>query len=171
MIKETSVSNVNLENGKNICDFDCFNCRFEDCINDRLEIEDYIAGENLDRSIITQRGQKKARKLSAQAIKSKKEYHSSDVEGKRAYARAYYSLNRERLKKYRLENKERKSAYDRRYFEKNREKICERNKVKGLKNKKHLRERQKEWREKNRDKIREYQRQYYLKRKLEKAEK
>ena len=158
------------ENSKSLCNMDCFNCKFEDCINDRLEIEDYRACENLDRNIIKERRQKKNRKLSAQAVKSKKEYHSSDPESKRAYARAYYSLNRERFKKYRLENRDRKSAYDRMYFEENRDKICERNRINGLKNKQHLRERQKEWRDKNREKIREYQRRYYLKRKMQNLE-
>ncbi len=154
---------------KAVCDRDCFNCAFDDCINDVIEIEDYIESENIDKGIIKKRGQKRNRKMSEKALKRKKEYLSENAEGKRAYAQAYYSLNRERYVKYRLENKERKSAYDRRYFEKNREKICEKNKVYGLKNKEHLRERQRQWREKNREKIRAYQREYYQCKKQQKT--
>ena len=138
---------------KAVCDRDCFNCTFDDCVNDLIEIEDYIESENIDKDIIKKRRQKRNRKMSEKAVKRKKEYLSEDAEGKRAYAQAYYSLNRERYVRYRLENKERKSAYDRRYFNDNREKIREKNKIYGLKNKEHLRERQKEWREKNREKI------------------
>ena len=59
---------------KAVCDLDCFNCKFDDCINDLLEIEDYVESENLDRDIISERRQKKARKMSALAKKRKKRY-------------------------------------------------------------------------------------------------
>lgn len=155
---------------KEICDRDCFNCKFEDCINDRMEIEDYIEGDKIDKDIIRERSQKKKRKLSPMAIKRKKEYHSENRDNPSSYAKAYYDLNRERYRKYRLENKERKSAYDRDYFSRNKKKITEKNKIYGAKNKEHLRERQKEWREKNRAKIKEYQRQYYLRKKSQNTE-
>ncbi len=152
---------------KKVCNIDCFNCEYEDCINDKLEIEDYLAGEKIDRDIIRDRSQKRKRKLSKLAIKRKKEYKDNNPENSRAYARAYYSVNRERYRKYRLENRDRKSAYDRKYSQENKDKIAERKKIYGEKNKQHLRERQKEWREKNREKIREYQREYYLRKKME----
>ena len=152
---------------KFICDRNCFECKFDDCINDRLEREDYAVSHDIDDNIIKQRRDKKPRKLSPLAKKRKEEYRTQDRNNARAYARAYYDLNRSRLIKYRLQNRERKSAYDREYFEKNRDKILEKHKIYGLKNKEHLRDRQKEWREKNRDKIRQYQRQYYLRKKFE----
>ena len=152
---------------KQVCDLNCFDCKFSDCINDRLEHADFELSQSIDKNIIEQRENKKSRKLSPLAKKRKEEYRTEDRNNARAYARAYYDLNRSRLIKYRLQNRERKSAYDRDYFEKNREKITEKNKIYGLKNKEHLRVRQKEWREKNRDKIREYQRQYYLRKKNE----
>jgi len=151
-----------------VCDLDCFNCKFEDCINDILEAEDYEESQKLDNTIMAQRRQKNARKMSLYAKNKKKEYFTEDRENEKAYARAYYSLNRERLLKYRMQNKDRKSAYDRRYFKQNREKISKKNKIYGLKNKEHLRERQKQWREKNRDKIKAYQREYYLRKKQQK---
>ncbi|MBQ9937090.1 MAG: hypothetical protein IJO86_02035 [Oscillospiraceae bacterium] len=153
---------------KKICDFDCFNCKYSDCINDRLEYDDYLAVEKIDKLIIDKRENAGRRKMSKLAMERKKAYHTENPLDKKAYARAYYDLNRERYKKYRLENKERKSAYDRNYFEKNSEKINERNKIYGLKNKQHLREAQKRWREKNREKLRAYQREYYKKRKEQK---
>ena len=149
---------MNREQVKTVCDMDCFNCKFDDCVNDTIEIEEYLESENLDRDIISRRSQKKARKMSEKAIERKKEYLSENAEGRRAYAQAYYALNRER-----------KSAYDRRYFSDNRDKISQKHKIYGLKNKEHLRERQKEWREKNREKIREYQKEYYNRKKLQKA--
>ena len=152
---------------KSICDFDCFNCKFEDCVNGRLEKEDYESAEKMDKNIIEHRGEKNTRKLSEFALIRKKEYREENRDSKKAYARAYYELNRERFLKYRLSNRKRKSAYDRQYFEKNREEIQKKHKIYGQKNKEHLRERQKEWREKNRDKIKEYQRKYYLRKKKE----
>lgn len=153
---------------KAVCDLDCFNCKFKDCVNDRLEIEDFRAAEKMDKNIINERRGKKNRKMSQYALKRKEEYKSENADSDRAYAQAYYSLNRERYKKYRLENRERKSAYDRDYFSKNKQEIKEKHKIYGQKNKQHLRERQKEWREKNREKIRAYQREYYLRKKEQK---
>ena len=152
---------------KAVCDMDCFNCKYEDCINDRLELFDFVLSNSIDKSIIIYEKGKKTRKLSNFAIERKNAYKIENKQKEKAYAQAYYTLNRERFKKYRLENRERKSAYDRAYFEKNRENIIEKNKIYGLKNKERLRQRQKEWRSKNRDKIKEYQRQYYLKKKQE----
>lgn len=152
---------------KAICDMDCFNCKYEDCINDKLEFEDYVLSSYIDNDIILRRNGKIPRKMSEIAIKRKKEYKTENKQKEKAYAQAYYTLNRERFKKYRLENRERKSAYDRVYFERNRDDIIKKNKIYGLKNKERLHQRQKEWRSKNRDKIKEYQRQYYLRKKLE----
>ena len=134
-----------------------------------MEFDDYVESDNIDRDIISQRKEKTNRKMSAKAIKRKKEYLSQNPNSKKAYAQAYYSLNRERYVKYRLENRQRKSAYDRQYFKENRSKICEKNKIYGLKNKEHLRQRQKEWRQNNREKIRAYQHEYYLRKKKETA--
>ncbi|MEE1279370.1 MAG: hypothetical protein UHH95_00885 [Oscillospiraceae bacterium] len=152
---------------KAVCDLNCFDCKFEDCINDRLEIDDFRLVEEMDKTIIDQRKEKKAQKLSKYALERKKAYKTENPEDKKAYAQAYYSLNRERYKKYRRQNRDRKSAYDRDYFSRNREEINKKHRIYGLKNKERLRERQKEWREKNRDKIKEYQRQYYLRKKEE----
>lgn len=152
---------------KTLCNLDCFNCKFKDCVNDRLEIEDFRSAQKMDKNIIECRGEEKTRKLSQYALIRKKEYQNENRDNKNAYARAYYDLNRERFRKYRLSNKERKSAYDRQYFQKNRDEISQKHKIYGQKNKEHLRERQKEWREKNREKIKEYQRKYYLRKKKE----
>lgn len=150
---------------KMVCNLDCFNCKHSDCINSKIELSEYRKSESIDKNIISERGQKSNRKLSKLAIEKRKEYRENNPENELSYARAYYTVNRERYKKYRLQNKDRKRAYDKDYREKNKDRITEQKRIYGEKNKERLRERQKEWREKNKDKIRAYQRKYYLGRK------
>lgn len=155
-----------------VCDRDCFHCKFDDCINDRLEIEDYLESEKIDKTIIDAPRQKRSRKMTEKARLRKKEYHLKNAEGKASYAKAYYELNREYYSRYRAENRDRKSAYDRHYFEENRERISQKNRAYGEQNKERLRQRHRQWREENREKIRAYQREYYQRKKsAETAEK
>ena len=48
---------------KSLCDLDCFNCKFKDCVNDRLEISDFESAESMDKDIIEHRGEKNARNI------------------------------------------------------------------------------------------------------------
>ena len=46
-----------------ICDMDCFNCKFDHCINDKLTYEDYKQSDELSKEIKIERlGSKEAKK-------------------------------------------------------------------------------------------------------------
>ena len=58
-----------------VCNKDCFNCPFPDCINDEMDHEDYIAAAARDKEL---RSTPKSKKVAAQK-------------------KAYYEANREKL--------------------------------------------------------------------------
>ena len=93
---------------KPVCDYDCFHCPYEDCINDEMRHEDYQEGKKLE------------------LISGAKEYNTS--ESHRAANKKYYEENKEkaaaRNKKYREENKEKVAAYSKKYREENKEKAA-----------------------------------------------
>ena len=111
---------------KPVCDYDCFHCPYEDCINDEMRLEDYQAGKELE------------------LISGAKEYKTSKA--KRDANKKYYKENKEKLtayaKKYREKNKERKAASNKRYYEKNREKAL-------VYRKKYYEENKEKWKEYN----------------------
>ena len=85
-----------------MCNMDCFNCEFDDCINDRLEVEDFK--NSIDEV--------------PKEIKRKREiankYASNNREKNRIYALNYYYQHKEeqnqRSREYAKENKERVAA-------------------------------------------------------------
>lgn len=81
---------------KPVCDYDCFHCPYEDCINDEMRHEDYQEGKKLE------------------LISGAKEYNTS--ESHRATQKKYYEENKEKAaaysKKYREENKEKWKEYN-----------------------------------------------------------
>ena len=96
---------------KPVCDYDCFHCPYEECINDEMRLEDYQEGKKLE------------------LISGAKEYKTS--ESHRAAQKKYYEKNKERLaayqKKYRGKNKEKVAATQKKYYEENKEKWKEYN--------------------------------------------
>ena len=96
---------------KPLCDYDCFHCPYEECINDEMRLEDYQEGKKLE------------------LISGAKEYKTS--ESHRAAQKKYYEKNKERLaayqKKYREKNKEKVAATQKKYYEENKEKWKEYN--------------------------------------------
>lgn len=96
---------------KPVCDYDCFHCPYEECINDEMRLEDYQEGKKLE------------------LIAGAKEYKTS--ESHRAAQKKYYEKNKERLaayqKKYREKNKEKVAATQKKYYEENKEKWKEYN--------------------------------------------
>ena len=96
---------------KPVCDYDCFHCPYEDCINDEMRLEDYQEGKKLE------------------LISGAKEYRT--LKAKRDANKKYYKENKERLaaygKKYREKNKERLAATKKKYYEENKEKWKEYN--------------------------------------------
>ena len=81
---------------KPVCDYDCFHCPYEDCINDEMRLEDYQEGKELE------------------LISGAKEYNTS--ESHRAAQKKYYEENKEKVaaysKKYYEENKEKWKEYN-----------------------------------------------------------
>ena len=65
---------------KPVCDYDCFHCPYEECINDEMRLEDYQEGKKLE------------------LISGAKEYKTS--ESHRAAQKKYYEKNKERLAAY-----------------------------------------------------------------------
>ena len=96
---------------KPVCDYDCFHCPYEECINDEMRLEDYQEGKKLE------------------LISGAKEYKTS--ESHRAAQKKYYEKNKERLaayqKKYREKNKEKVAATQKKYYKENKEKWKEYN--------------------------------------------
>ena len=102
---------------KPVCDYDCFHCPYEDCINDEMRFEDYQEGKELE------------------LISGAKKYNTS--ESHRAAQKKYREENKEKVaaysKKYREENKEKVAAYNKKYYEENKEKWKEYNQKSGQK--------------------------------------
>ena len=46
-----------------ICNKDCFNCPFEDCINDKMDYEDYVESANRDKLAEYQKAYREANKI------------------------------------------------------------------------------------------------------------
>ena len=82
---------------KKICNKDCFNCPYEDCINDEMDHEDYREAAVRDREL---------------AMTPKKRERA-------AYQKAYYEANREKIaagkKAYRETHREAYNRYHREY--------------------------------------------------------
>lgn len=93
---------------KPICNKDCFRCPFPDCINDRLEMEDYKALEEMDRKIFdTVRDSGKPnwyQRLSpeqrAEVLRQRKERYRQDPQMRqrmREKKRLWYEANKGRI--------------------------------------------------------------------------
>ena len=104
-----------------LCDKDCFNCKFPDCIYDGLDANDYAETSARDK-ILTQTPEQK--KLAAQ----QRAYYEANKEKLAAQQRAYYEANKEKLaaqkRAYREANKEKLAAQKRAYYEANKEKLA-----------------------------------------------
>ena len=75
---------------KPVCDYDCFHCPYEDCINDEMRLEDYQEGKELE------------------LISGAKEYNTS--ESHRAATKKYYEENKEKWKEYNQKSRQKKSS-------------------------------------------------------------
>ena len=78
-----------------VCNKDCFNCPFPDCINDEMDHEDYLNSATIEKEIILPKTAKQ-KKLAAQ----KKAYYEANREKLAAQQKAYYEANREKLQEY-----------------------------------------------------------------------
>lgn len=75
---------------KPVCDYDCFHCSYEDCINDEMRLEDYQEGKELE------------------LISGAKEYNTS--ESHRAAQKKYYEENKEKWKEYNQKSRQKESS-------------------------------------------------------------
>ena len=111
---------------KPVCDYDCFHCPYEDCINDELLLEDYQVEKEID-LLSGAREYKTPKAIRA----SNKKYYEENKEKVAAAKKKYYEENKEKVaayrKKYREENKEKVAAYSKKYYEENKEKWKEYN--------------------------------------------
>lgn len=94
-----------------ICDFNCGNCKFEDCINDNLTMDDFKRSNSLDTEI-------KDETLSSIQLAKKRSnmrYREKNKDKLRANDRERYQgerkeVNRKRSSEYYLDNKEELNA-------------------------------------------------------------
>ena len=75
---------------KPVCDYDCFHCPYEDCINDEMRLEDYQEGKELE------------------LISGAKKYNTS--ESRRAAQKKYREENKEKWKEYNQKSRQKKSS-------------------------------------------------------------
>ena len=74
-----------------ICDRDCFNCRFDDCICDEMTADDWKEARGIDDSIHTKTAKEKA------IVAYQKRYREENRETIAAYQKRYREENREAL--------------------------------------------------------------------------
>ena len=74
-----------------ICDRDCFNCRFDDCICDEMTADDWKAARGIDDFIHTKNAKEKS------IAAKKKKYYEENRESIAAKQKKYREENRESL--------------------------------------------------------------------------
>lgn len=88
-----------------ICNRDCFNCQFDDCVCDEMTVEDTAQSRMLEKNFILP---KTDRQIAISA--RKRAYYKKNKDTIRAKHKAYYERNREAV-----------SAYNRIYYRENRD--------------------------------------------------
>ena len=86
-----------------ICDKDCLNCKFPDCICDDMDAEDYAESRRLDCEFVFP----KTKRQESIAAK-KKAYREENRESIAAKKKAYYEENREKWNAYMREYRRKK---------------------------------------------------------------
>ena len=76
-----------------VCNRDCFNCPYPDCILEELEADDYAEQRRIEREIINPKS-KRQEKLAAK----NRAYYEANREKLRAYQREYQKEYRRRKK-------------------------------------------------------------------------
>ncbi len=90
---------------KPICDYDCFHCPYEDCINDEMRLEDYQEGKELELiSGAKEYNTSKSRRA------ARKKYYEENKEKVAAYRKKYYEENKEKWKEYNQKSRQKKSS-------------------------------------------------------------
>ena len=89
------------------CDRDCFNCKFEDCILDDLNADDYRALSVIEKEILFPKTAQQ-KKIAA----GKKAYYEANREKIAAGKKAYREANREKYNQYMREYNRKRRAGD-----------------------------------------------------------
>lgn len=90
---------------KPVCDYDCFHCPYEDCINDELLLEDYQVEKEID-LLSGAREYKTPKAIRA----SNKKYYEENKEKVAAYSKKYREENKEKWKEYNQKSRQKKSS-------------------------------------------------------------
>ena len=99
------------------CDFDCFNCKFSDCVNDELQYEDYKQSDKFTKAAELDRLDNKQlnRKI------RRKAYYEKNKDEISAYRKAYYEKNKDKViahnKAWKKANKDKVIAHNKAWFE------------------------------------------------------
>ena len=90
---------------KPVCDYDCFHCPYEDCINDEMRHEDYQKGKKLE-LISGAKGYNTSESHRA----AQKKYYEENKEKVAAAQKKYYEENKEKWKEYHKKSRQKKSS-------------------------------------------------------------
>ena len=90
---------------KPVCDYDCFHCPYEDCINDELLLEDYQVEKEID-LLSGAREYKTPKAIRA----SNKKYYEENKEKVAAAQKKYREENKEKWKEYNQKSRQKKSS-------------------------------------------------------------
>ena len=100
-----------------ICDRDCLNCKFEDCIEDELTLEDRRNLAAMEAELLFPKTRKERRTAAY-----KKAYYEAHRDEIAAYGKAYYEAHKDEIaankKAYREAHKDEIAAYGKAYREK-----------------------------------------------------
>lgn len=128
-----------------VCNKDCFNCIYPDCICDSMDSADYKAAAARDKET----GKKRRYIRRADQI--------IDTGERKEYWKLYYHENKERInarrRERRLENPEKYRAESKRYYQGHREQCIEKAKEWSKNNKEKKRASSKKYYEKNKERI------------------
>ena len=106
---------------KEICNYDCFNCVYDDCINDSLTYNDYKQSKALD---------KESKQVAGKVAET---YYERNKERIRMQCKQYYQKNRGKVlqhnKEYYKKNKEKVLQYHKEYYKKNKDRIIQERKL------------------------------------------
>lgn len=146
--------------GIQICDFNCLECIYSDCINDsEATLDERMESKNRDNEVITLLSYIRPETLSfkdSNLTPIEEDQHRQKVpckdviEERRAYSRAYRRSHPEEIK-----------AFNKAYYKKHRDEILRKGRIYKESHREELREKQRVYSALNKDKIRDKNKAYY----------
>ena len=136
---------------KEVCNMDCFNCQYEDCIKDYLTIDEYALSKELDKDIV--------REITPTSVRRNREtktrWYHKNKEAELVKRAKYREANREKIKEinkqYHAEHREEDNQRNlARYYtnhEENKKKARDTKRAKYQENKEYYRQKQREYRQ------------------------